>query len=166
MTRLRLPALPLFVVPRFVLLPFAILLFVVLPFGAVGCGHARTTDAAENAAPPPSPSHPTRASETHHDRAADRAQPRNDDPAAIPVASSAGGLLEPGAEKKIRDRLAAGGFLEAPADGERRGSLDAALKRFQSAHDLPATGTPDVETVRKLGLEPDEIFRKATKAAH
>ena len=41
-------------------------------------------------------------------------------------------------------------------------SIGAALRRFQAAHDLPSTGVPDHETVRRLGLNPDELFRKAT----
>jgi murein L,D-transpeptidase YcbB/YkuD len=35
------------------------------------------------------------------------------------------------------------------------------IRRFQRAHDLPATGVADNETVKSLGLDPDQIFRKA-----
>jgi hypothetical protein len=34
------------------------------------------------------------------------------------------------------------------------------LRRFQRAHDLPATGIPDHQTVKDLGLDPDQIFRQ------
>jgi hypothetical protein len=131
-----------------------------LLLAAAGCRHARTTD-RETASPSSPPAPATKKAERAH--TGERAKPRADEPSAIPVASSAAALLEPGAEKKIRDKLDAAGFLkESP--GEPRGALDAALRRFQGAHDLPATGQPDVETVRKLGLDPDDIFRRAANA--
>ena len=40
-------------------------------------------------------------------------------------------------------------------------SAEAVLRRFQTAHDLPVTGVPDHETVRMLGLNPDDLFREA-----
>ena len=53
----------------------------------------------------------------------------------------------------------AGGFLgrDASDAAKRQG-----LRRFQRAHDLPATGVADHETVKRLGLDPDQIFRQAT----
>ena len=36
------------------------------------------------------------------------------------------------------------------------------IRRFQRAEDLPATGVPDRETVERLGLDPDETFRRGT----
>lgn len=82
----------------------------------------------------------------------------------IPVATSANGLLKPGAEKQIEQRLADEGFLHRKDEGETGGprataSTTEALRRFQEKHDLPATGMPDQETVRKLGLDPDAMFK-------
>ena len=71
------------------------------------------------------------------------------------MSTSPAGLLAPGADDKIRDKLAAAGFA---AKGK---STDEALRRFQRANDLPATGIPDHETVKKLGLDPNDIFRAA-----
>ncbi len=36
------------------------------------------------------------------------------------------------------------------------------VRRFQRAQDLPATGVPDAETVKRLGLDPDKTFRRGT----
>lgn len=76
-----------------------------------------------------------------------------EDPGEIPVASSPSGLLKPGAEQKVRDALGvkAGG-----------GSLRSALKKFQKEHDLPATGILDQRTVEQLGLDPDDVFERAS----
>jgi len=76
-----------------------------------------------------------------------------EDPGEIPVASSPSGLLKPGAEQKVRDELGvkAGG-----------GSLRQALKKFQKDHDLPATGILDQRTVESLGLDPDDVFERAS----
>jgi hypothetical protein len=76
-----------------------------------------------------------------------------EDPGETPVASSPSGLLKPGAEQKVRDELGvkAGG-----------GSLRKALQKFQKEHDLPATGILDQRTVESLGLDPDDVFERAS----
>jgi hypothetical protein len=147
----------------------AVALFVLL--GCVGCGHAKTTDAT-------SPSTPEKAEERtppadHPDRvAAPRAEgaKRLDGPAetsGIPVASSPEGLLAPGAEAQIRDKLADGGYLDKndkdDKDGknDKDGSLESGLRKFQKARDLPQTGVPNHETIQALGLDPGRIFKHA-----
>lgn len=72
------------------------------------------------------------------------------DPEDIPVASSPQGLLKPGADEKVREKLGV-----AKGAGMRK-----ALMNFQREHDLPATGMLDHETVEKLGLDPKDIFLK------
>jgi len=124
------------------------LFLVLVGLAWIGCGHARTTDAGDGVPAKPQTSE-TRA-ETGG--AGAEAHAPHAKPSEVPVASSPAGLLKPGAEEKIRDKLSARGF---------GGSLRTGLKRFQAAHDLPATGAPDAGTVRALGLEPDDIFRKA-----
>jgi hypothetical protein len=128
--------------------PTCALAFVALAM--VGCAHAKMTDAGEPKVvekPPAIEKAPRRL------RVPRTAKP----PQSVPVAATPGGLLAPGAEQKINDKLSAGGFLkEATHD-----STGAALRRFQTAHDLPATGVPDHETVRRLGLKPDELFRRS-----
>ena len=128
--------------------PTCALAFVALAM--LGCAHAKTTDATEPKAvekPPATERAPRRL----------RAPPTAEQQKTVPVAATPEGLLTPGADQKIHDKLSASGFLrEATHD-----STGAALRRFQAAHDLPATGVPDHETVRRLGLNPDDLFRKA-----
>ena len=118
----------------------------------VGCAHAKTTEPAEPEAAE-KPSSTERAPRTGKLRVA----PTGDQPKTTPLAQAPEGLLTPGAEQKIHDKLSAGGFMKEDANA----SIGAALRRFQAAHDLPSTGVPDHETVRRLGLNPDDLFRKA-----
>ena len=118
----------------------------------VGCAHVKTTEPAEPEAAE-KPSSTERAPRMGKLRVA----PTGEQPKTTPLAQAPEGLLTPGAEQKIRDKLSAGGFMKEDANA----STGAALRRFQAAHDLPATGVPDHETVRRLGLNPDDLFRKA-----
>jgi hypothetical protein len=122
----------------------------------VGCAHTKTTEPTESAKPETAekPSATERAPRTGKLRVA----PTGEKPKTTPLAQAPEGLLAPGAEQKIHEKLSAGGFMKDDANA----STGTALRRFQAAHDLPSTGVPDHETVRRLGLNPDELFRKAT----
>jgi hypothetical protein len=76
-----------------------------------------------------------------------------------PVPVSPEGELAPGQLEKIQDRLVRRGMLE-----RKSGGLDettrAALKKFQKSQDIPETGLPDQETVKRLGLDPDQVFAR------
>lgn len=76
------------------------------------------------------------------------------DPERVPVASSPAGLLKPGADEKVREKL---GVKKKGED------LRPALQRFQREHDLPATGILDHRTAKELGLDPDDVFERAQK---
>jgi hypothetical protein len=82
-------------------------------------------------------------------------------PEEIPVATRPEALLAPGADNDIRDKLAERGFLKEGA-GTSQSATREGLRRFQRAEDLPATGVADQETVKRLGLDPEKVFRKAT----
>jgi hypothetical protein len=116
-----------------------------------GCGHAKTTDEGK-----PAPAAEPEAEAKKPAPARKRPPEPASQPEDVPVSTSPAGLLAPGADDKIRDKLASAGFA---ADGK---SSKEALRRFQRANDLPATGIPDHETVKKLGLDPNQIFRAAT----
>jgi len=75
------------------------------------------------------------------------------DPERVPVASSPAGLLKPGADEKVREKL---GVKEKGED------LRPALQRFQRDHDLPATGILDHRTAKELGLDPDDVFERSS----
>lgn len=123
-----------------------------LALALVGCAHAKTTETAQPAVAVEPPA-------TERVPRKPQAAPAGEKPKGVttPLAGESLGLLSPGAEKEIHDKLSAGGFMKENANGPTQ----AALRRFQAAHDLPATGALDHETVRRLGLNPDELFRKA-----
>ena len=90
-----------------------------------GCSHAKTTDEgkpAKEAAPE------AEAKPKKPERAATRAPEPASKPEDVPVSTSPSGLLAPGADQKIRDKLAAAGFA---AEGK---STDAALRQIGRAH--------------------------------
>ena len=125
------------------------------------CAHAKTTDDGTEKAT---------AKETKEDDAK-APKPRASgkkagdlhagNPDAVPVATAPETLLAPGAEDKIRERLIAGGFLAADADTSNAATRGG-IRKFQKTQDLPATGVPDAETVKRLGLDPDTTFRRGT----
>jgi hypothetical protein len=118
-------------------------------FPLVACGHTKTTEkppAEEEEAAP---------------KAHESAKPPPAHPKKTPVVESPGELLAPGGEDQIRTKLVDGGYL----DDAHSKSLEGGLRKFQSAKDLPVTGVPDHETVRRLGLDPNKIFRRAEEKA-
>jgi hypothetical protein len=146
-----------------------------------GCGHAHGVEhpdqnaTAGEAAPaggkaanskPPS-DHPAQVSRAEEKSAgvpdtAAAAKKKADDASSVPLSTSHAGLLESDAATKIQERLVTLGFLDAD---KKSGAIDdptgAALRKFQKSRDLAETGTPDQETVRKLDLDPKQIFRAA-----
>jgi hypothetical protein len=110
----------------------------------VGCGHTKTTEK-------------TPAEEGTAAGAPESSKPPPAHPKKTPVVENPNDLLAPGAEDEIRTKLVDGGYL----DDAHSKSLEGGLRKFQSAKDLPVTGVPDHETVRRLGLDPNKIFRRA-----
>jgi peptidoglycan hydrolase-like protein with peptidoglycan-binding domain len=54
---------------------------------------------------------------------------------------------------RVQLQLKAQGFDPGPADGLMGPKTRAALRRFQSARGLPATGDPDTGTIEALGVK-------------
>jgi peptidoglycan hydrolase-like protein with peptidoglycan-binding domain len=117
---------------------------------SLACAHARQVDAAPGDAS-------GRAAPT---RARPKAGPVK--PGHPPLATAPDDLFVAGAVERIQQALAERGYLALEA--VQRGRLDrvtsAAVRKFQSDQDLARTGIPDHETVRRLGLDPDALFRK------
>jgi hypothetical protein len=81
-------------------------------------------------------------------------------PGRPPLAPSPQALLTPGAARKIQQALASRGLLEGESTtGKLDRKTSAALRRFQEQEGLAATGAPDHETVSRLGLDPQQVFR-------
>ena len=128
-----------------------------LSLGA-SCAHTRSTDSGE-----------TKEGDKQASRTGEAGQPgagtnpnlHPGHPEKVPVATAPEALLAPGADEEIRDKLVARGFLDADAKPSH-GTAREGIRRFQQAQDLPDTGIPDQETVKRLGLDPDRVFKKAT----
>lgn len=119
------------------------------PADAEGQGEAPEQEPAKDEAPPGEPAEPgKKAAAQEEGQVAGGAE----DPSEIPVASSPRGLLKPGAEDTVRDKLGV----------KAGGSLRQALQKFQKEHDLPATGILDHRTAEVLGLDPDDVFERAS----
>lgn len=73
---------------------------------------------------------------------------------------SPSGLMQPNGPALIQQALIKRGYLPA---GHGTMILDeetsAAVRKFQSDEDLAKTGAPDRETVRRLGLSVEKVFR-------
>jgi hypothetical protein len=74
-------------------------------------------------------------------------------------------FLRPGAGRQLQEALRKKGILTQP-DAEALGETTSdALSRFQQENDLAATGFPDAETLRRLDLDPDQIYRSPPSEA-
>jgi hypothetical protein len=76
------------------------------------------------------------------------------------IAASPEGLMNPGSIRRIQAALRTKGYLEAES-GELDDATAAALRRFQADEGIAATGAPDRETLRRLGVDPNEVYRTA-----
>jgi hypothetical protein len=85
------------------------------------------------------------------------------EPGRPPLATSPEGLLVPGGVSKIQSALGERGFLENHRSDSLDSQTSAALRKFQEKEGLARTGAPDRETLRKLGLDPQELFRTTEK---
>ena len=122
----------------------------------ISCTHARKADdasdqATSKTAEPEQQTTPQAADPQEASKRKGLVAGGQKDPERVPVASSPAGLLKPGADKQVREKLGV-------KEGE---DLRPALRRFQEKHDLPATGILDHRTAQELGLDPDDVFERA-----
>jgi hypothetical protein len=93
-----------------------------------------------------------------------RAARRPERPGRPPLAADPSGLFVPGGVEQVQHALASRGYLDMAE--VKRGVVDAptsaAVRKFQSDQDIARTGNPDHETVRRLGLDADALFRKSS----
>jgi peptidoglycan hydrolase-like protein with peptidoglycan-binding domain len=92
-----------------------------------------------------------------------RAARRPQKPGRPPLAAAPGALFVPGGVEQIQKALASRGYLEMGSvkGGDIDAATSAAVRKFQSDQGIARTGNPDHETVRRLGLDPDSLFRKS-----
>lgn len=84
--------------------------------------------------------------------------PRGESPG---LPASPAGLLADDAIRELQRQLQARGLLAAHREGELDAATSAAVRRFQQQEGLAATGAPDRETLRRLGVDPEEAYRGA-----
>ncbi len=113
---------------------------------AAACSRVRHVPSEEGKKPAP---------EAPDDASAKGVPPRGVHP-RVPAAPEA--LLAEGAVGRIQRALAARGLLQGHREGELDTPTSAALRKFQRDEGLAATGFPDRETVRRLGIEPEEAY--------
>ena len=123
---------------------FALLVGLGLVF-VVACSHAETV------APPGAPNPPDAPSRLPSPRAV---TPQTD-PGHPDLAASPAQLMAPGSSDAIAQALRKRGLL-AEDDTSSKG-LERALRSFQESQGLAATGFPDHETLRKLGIKPSTV---------
>lgn len=119
-----------------------------------GCKHADKRDplegAAETTAPP---KEAKKAPAAVHVEA-----PKSE--SGIPLATGPAGLLVDGGVAQLQRALDKAGFQAGEPGKFDRKTTDA-LRGFQEREELPRTGAPDRETLKKLGLDPDKLLKKA-----
>lgn len=82
-----------------------------------------------------------------------------------PVPASPEALLGPREIAEVQRALAERGLLRGHAEGQLDAPTAAALQRFQRQEGLAATGFPDRDTVRRLGIDPEQAYRRGRRAA-
>lgn len=129
---------------------------------ALGCGHTRHVSE-------PAPAQEGAAAKSEKEELGGSGQatrtrvpPREGRPA---VAASPEGLMNPGSAQKIQGALRQRGYLEGEPSGELDEATSAGLRKFQRSQGLAETGAPDRETLRRLGVDPAEIYRTVPKGA-
>jgi hypothetical protein len=128
---------------------------------AAACGHTRsapskTESTGPGTEPAKQPAKPSAARKPEDQRT----PPRKTGTAETPVPRTPAAALEPGQLRQIQRRLAERKLLGAHDEGTLDEPTRQALRRLQRQEDLPETGLPDSETVRKLGLDPDQVFAR------
>jgi len=74
-----------------------------------------------------------------------------------PVRTTPAAFFDAAAVRKIQAALSSHG-QPVKESGELDGDTHAALVRFQKANAQPATGFPDFDTLKRLGLKPEEVY--------
>ena len=77
----------------------------------------------------------------------------------VPLASGPAGLLVDGGVAELQRALEKAGFEVGESGKFDRKTTDA-MRGFQAREELPRTGAPDRETLKKLGLDPDKLLKK------
>jgi hypothetical protein len=78
----------------------------------------------------------------------------------VPLASSPEGMMTPEGASMIRRALIDRGYLNSVEEGHFDTQVARALEKFQQDNELARTGAPDRETLKQLGLDPEDVLRR------
>jgi hypothetical protein len=81
-----------------------------------------------------------------------------------PVRTTPGGMLDPKSMRQLQGALNRHG-VHTVDSGQIDEETQASLRKFQAREKMAATGMPDYDTLRKLGLDPKAIYLGGTKRA-
>jgi hypothetical protein len=79
-------------------------------------------------------------------------------PGRPPVPAAPQGLLAEGVVARVQRALADRGLLGEHREGELDAPTGAALRKLQAQQGLAATGFPDRETLKELGIDPEHAY--------
>lgn len=118
-----------------------------------GCKHADQRDPLEGAAQTAPPQEKQKLPTEVH-------VPVPKSESGVPLATGPAGLLVDGGVAELQRALEKAGF-EVGEPGKFDRKTTDALRGFQEREALPRTGAPDRETLKKLGLDPEKLLKKA-----
>ena len=128
---------------------------IALALFSAACLHTRSA----NDAPATKNAEATAAAHTAGTSAKPEAERQAAAPGRPQLATSPAGMMLPGGPALIQQALTQLGYLPDHQTGALDDETSGALRRFQADKNLARTGAPDRETLHKLGLSPDKIFR-------
>lgn len=80
-------------------------------------------------------------------------------PGSPPLAATPDGLMVEGGPAQVQRALTERGYLPEHQTGTFDETTMKAMMKFQTDQNLAHTGEPDRETLRRLGLKPEKLFR-------
>lgn len=136
--------------------------------GCVGCLHTRQVEKGDEGVETKQPEPPQEKQEKPK-KAEVPSKPTSSAEARAPaeegrpeLSVSPEGLMLPGGPAQIQQALAKQGYLPSSYQTDNLDKeTSAALRKFQADEKLAKTGVPDRQTVRKLGLSVEKIFRSS-----
>lgn len=130
----------------------------------VGCAHATKTEAVAKKEPEARPAEAKSAAPKKDDGKKD--EPKKPAAARDEMSTSATtkAMFKPEGLEAMQKALQEKKIEAIEVTGLLDTQTQEALRAFQRAQKLPDTGLPDFETLRRLGLKPDEVYQPSTPA--
>lgn len=130
----------------------------------VGCAHATKTEAVAKKAPEAKSAEPKKVEAKKVE--AKEAEPKKPAAARDEMTTSATtrAMFKPDGLKAMQKALQDKKVEAIEVTGLLDTQTQEALRVFQKAQTLPDTGLPDFETLRRLGLKPDDVYQPSTPA--